>query len=79
MECSSMAELLLQNLDFVVDGLTAQLRELQPNSNGPQLLAAVLQKAGITAQLLPALAEPASCAITNLSIIARCETLLSLH
>lgn len=37
----------------------------------PQLFAALLRKAGASAQLLPLLAEPASAAVRGLSITAR--------
>ena len=40
-------------------------------SRAPQLLAALLRKAGASAQLLPLLSEPASAAVRGLSITAR--------
>ena len=44
---------------------------LLPLCRAPQLLAALLRKAGANAQLLPLLSEPASAAVRGLSITAR--------
>jgi hypothetical protein len=50
-----------------------QLRQLEAHPRAPQMLAALLRKAGAGPELLPLLAEPARAALQGLSILARCK------
>lgn len=68
---ASWAELVLANVDYVVDGLTLQLKQPGKFPAAPRLLAALFQHASLTPALLPALTEPATCALQGLSILSR--------
>ncbi|WIA11547.1 hypothetical protein OEZ85_011656 [Tetradesmus obliquus] len=59
-----LGQLVGQNADYVVDGVCKRLRSLQQHPRAPQLLAALLQEAGVAAQLLPLLAEPLRAALS---------------
>lgn len=52
------------NADYVVDGVCRQLRSLQQHPRAPQLLAALLREAGVSAALMPLLAEPLRAALS---------------
>ena len=62
---------MLANFDYVVDGLVLQLQSPDRHPTAAPLLAALFRHAPLSPALLPALAEPAACAIQNLSILAR--------
>ena len=68
---STWPDLVLANFDFVVDGLVLQLQQPERYPCAAPLLAALFKQAPVTPALLPALAEPAACAIQNLSILSR--------
>ena len=55
--------LVVANVDYIVDAVSRQLRSLGAHPRAPQLLAALLRKAGVAPQLLPLLAEPARAAL----------------
>lgn len=52
------------NADYVVDGVCRQLRSLQQHPRAPQLLAALLREGGVSAALMPLLAEPLRAALS---------------
>ncbi len=62
-ERGGLAALVAANADYVVDGVCRQLRSLGAHPRAPQLLAALLRKAGVGPELVPLLAEPAQAAI----------------
>jgi hypothetical protein len=59
-----LSQLVGANADYVVDGVCRQLRSLQQHPHAPQLLAALLREAGVSAALLPLLAEPLRAALS---------------
>jgi hypothetical protein len=63
--------LALQNADYLVEGLVAQLERPEHHPQAPALLATLLQTTAVTPALLPLLSEPACCAIERLSASAR--------
>jgi hypothetical protein len=63
--------LILNNFDYVVDGLVLQLQQPELFPNAAPLLSALFQHAPVTPELLPALTEPTMLAIQNLSILSR--------
>jgi len=68
----SMNMLISGNVDYIIDGLCRQLRNVQQHSRAPQLFAALLSRAGTAPEvLLPMLAEPAQRALRGVSILAR--------
>ena len=71
LNCNSWADLILANMDYVVDGLVLQLQQPERYPAAAPLLATLLRNASVGPTLLPALYEPASCAIQNLSILSR--------
>lgn len=71
MNYASWGDLVLANFDYVVDGLVLQLQRPDSHPGAAPLLAALFRHAPLSPALLPALAEPAACAIQNLSILAR--------
>ena len=68
---ASWADLVLANVDYIVDGLTLQLKQPGKHPAAPQLLAALFQHSQLSPALLPALTEPATCALQGLSILSR--------
>ena len=62
---------MLSNFDYLVDGLVRQLQQPGRYPTAAPLLASLFQRAPMAPELLPALAEPATCALQNLSILAR--------
>jgi hypothetical protein len=58
-----LSQLVAGNADYVVDGITKQLRNLSQYPRAPQLLAALLREAGVGGQLLTLLAEPLRAAL----------------
>eukprot|EP00884_Botryococcus_braunii_P020253 jgi/Botrbrau1/6911/Bobra.67_3s0029.1 len=68
---SGLPDIVAGNADYIVDGLCAQLRELDSHPRAPALFAMLLGAAGLGPSLLPILAEPARAAIKGLSITAR--------
>jgi hypothetical protein len=52
------------NADYVVGGVCRQLRNLQHHPRAPQLLSALLREGGVSAALLPLLAEPLRAALS---------------
>ncbi|GAB4823772.1 hypothetical protein N2152v2_010818 [Parachlorella kessleri] len=67
----TLSRLVGENADYVVDGVCAQLRQLERHPRAPQLLAVLMHKAGVAPELLPLLAEPARAAVQGVSILAR--------
>lgn len=68
----SMNTLISRNVDYIIDGLCRQLRNVQQHPRAPQLFAALLSRAGTAPEvLLPMLAEPAQRALRGVSILAR--------
>ncbi|KAL4440079.1 hypothetical protein ABPG75_003080 [Micractinium tetrahymenae] len=67
----SLRRLVAANADYVVDGMCAQLRQLEAHPRAPQLFSALLQQAGVAPELLPLLVEPARSAIQGVGILAR--------
>jgi hypothetical protein len=65
------AELIIDNMDYVVDGLVLQLQQPERYPTAAPLFATLLHNSEITPALLPALYEPAACAIQGLSILSR--------
>jgi len=59
-----LRQLVGANADYVVDGVCRQLRSLQQHPRAPQLLAALLREAGVSAALMPLLAEPLRAALS---------------
>lgn len=59
-----LSQLVGANADYVVDGVCRQLRSLQQHPRAPQLLAALLREAGVSAALMPLLAEPLRAALS---------------
>jgi hypothetical protein len=59
-----LSQLVGANADYVVDGVCRQLRALQAHPRAPQLLAALLREAGVSAALMPLLAEPLRAALS---------------
>jgi hypothetical protein len=59
-----LSQLVGANADYVVDGVCRQLRSLQQHPRAPQLLAALLREGGVSAALLPLLAEPLRAALS---------------
>lgn len=57
-------ELVAANADYVVEGVCKQLRRLPQHPRAPQLLAALLRQAGVSAALMPLLAEPLRAALS---------------
>lgn len=64
-------EVIINNMDYIVDGLVLQLQQPERYPTAAPLFAALLRNADITPTLLPALYEPAACAIQRLSILSR--------
>lgn len=60
------------NADYVVDGVCKQLRGLQQHPRAPQLLAALLQQGGVSACLMPLLAEPLRAALGVSAVCCCC-------
>jgi hypothetical protein len=58
-----LRELVGAHADYVVDGVCKRLRDLGRYPRAPQLLAALLQEAGVAAELLPLLSEPLKAAL----------------
>ncbi|GLC59559.1 hypothetical protein PLESTB_001500300 [Pleodorina starrii] len=67
----SLSSLLGANADYVVDSLCGRLRDLQRHPRAPQLLAALLRRAGVAPQVLPLMAEPLQRTLQGLSPLAR--------
>ncbi|KAK9867939.1 hypothetical protein WJX84_006608 [Apatococcus fuscideae] len=66
-------QLVADNADYIVDEACRQLRHLPHYPRAPHLFAALLRRAGVAADLLPLLAEPAGAALQGLSILARSQ------
>lgn len=65
-----LSQLVGANADYVVDGVCKQLRGLQQHPRAPQLLAALLREAGVSAALMPLLAEPLRAALSVSILLA---------
>lgn len=68
---SSLHHLVAVNVDYVIDGLCSQLRQLDLYPQAPLLMAVLLKKCGAQGGLFIALAEPLRAALQGVSILAR--------
>ncbi|KAG1680797.1 hypothetical protein FOA52_008130 [Chlamydomonas sp. UWO 241] len=66
-----LPQLVGRNADYVIDAVCAQLRDLPRHPRAPQLLAALLNQAGASPELLPLLAEPLTSALRGTGVLAR--------
>ncbi|XP_057818002.1 uncharacterized protein LOC131031017 isoform X1 [Cryptomeria japonica] len=68
---SSVKDMVVANVDYIINSLCRQLRHLTLNPHAPDILAAILSSVGAVHDILPLLEEPVRSISLELEILAR--------